>query len=298
MFVLAHLSDVHLAPLPSINPLELISKRGLGFLNWLRRRHRMHRREVLDALVADLKAQSYDHIAFTGDLVNLSLSNEFPRSRQWLEGLGTPDKVTFVPGNHDTYVRAALGKPEQYWGDYMRGDAGESFPFVRKRRNVALIGLSTSLPTLPLAATGRLHSRQLEKLGPILDALGNEGFFRVIMIHHPPVQDAHHFRRLVDAAEVRDVLRKHGAELVLHGHHHEQSLVWLTGPRFSIPCVGAPSASNAPDRGDDPAGYNLYEIDGEPGEWRCTLVARGMSPSTTNPASMTITETMRTELAN
>ena len=186
-----------------------------------------------------------------------------------------------------------LGKPEQYWGDYMRGDAGESFPFVRKRGNVALIGLSTSLPTLPLAATGRLHSGQLEKLGPILDTLGKEGFFRVIMIHHPPVQDAHHFRRLVDAAELRDALREYGAELVLHGHHHEQSLVWLTGPRFSIPCVGVPSASNAPDRGDDPAGYNLYEIDGEPGEWRCTLIARGMSRDST-----TIAETMRRELAN
>lgn len=293
MLILAHLSDVHLPPLPSINPLELISKRGLGFLNWLRKRHRIHRREVLDALVADLKAQRYDHIAFTGDLVNLSLSSEFPRSRQWLETLGTPDNVSFVPGNHDTYVRVVLGKPEQYWGDYMRGDAGESFPFVRKRGHVAIIGLSTSLPTLPLAATGRLHSGQLEKLGPILDALGKEGLFRVIMIHHPPVQDAHHFRRLVDAAELRDVLRKHGAELVLHGHHHEQSLVWLTGPRFSIPCVGVPSASNTPDHGDHPAGYNLYEIDGEPGEWHCTLVARSMSAG-----SMTITETMRQELAN
>lgn len=293
MLVLAHLSDVHLAPLPSINPLELISKRGLGFLNWLRKRHRIHRREVLDALIADLKAQKHDHTAFTGDLINLSLATEYPASRAWLEQLGLPKDVTFVPGNHDTYVRAVLGKPEQYWGDYMRGDAGESFPFVRKRGNVAIIGLSTSLPTLPLAATGQLHSGQLEKLGLILDALGKDGFFRVIMIHHPPVDDAHHFRRLVDAAELRDLLRKNGAELVLHGHHHEQSLVWLTGPRFSIPCVGVPSASNAPDRGDHPAGYNLYEIDGGPGEWQCTLIARGMSAGST-----AITETMRTELAN
>ena len=52
MFVLAHLSDGHLAPLPVPNPFELASKRGLGFLNWLRKRHRIHRREVLDALVA------------------------------------------------------------------------------------------------------------------------------------------------------------------------------------------------------------------------------------------------------
>lgn len=293
MFVLAHLSDVHLAPLPVPNPLELASKRGLGFLNWLRKRHRIHRREVLDAIVGDLKAQNSDHVAFTGDLVNLSLTSEFPRSRQWLEALGTPDRVTFVPGNHDTYVRAVLGKPEQYWGEYMRGDAGESFPFVRRRGPMAIVGLSTSLPTLPLAATGRLHSGQIEKLGPILDALGREGLFRVIMIHHPPVQDAHHFRRLIDAAELREVLRARGAELVLHGHHHEQSLVWLAGPGFNIPCVGVPSASNAPDRGDDPAGYNLYEIGGEPGEWRCTLIARGMGHGST-----VIGETMRMELTN
>jgi 3',5'-cyclic AMP phosphodiesterase CpdA len=293
MFVLAHLSDVHLAPLPSINPLELVSKRGLGFLNWLRKRRGIHRRDVLDAVVTDLKAQKYDHIAFTGDLINLSLTNEYDPARAWLEQLGPARDVTFVPGNHDTYVRAALGKPEQYWGDSMRGDAGESFPFVRRRRKVALVGLSTSLPTLPLAATGRLHSGQLKKLGPILDALGREGLFRVIMIHHPPVQDAHHFRRLVDAEALRETLRKHGAELVLHGHHHEQALVWLAGPHFNIPCVGVPSASNAPDRDDDPAGYNLYEIDGEAGAWRCTAIMRAMSRG-----SMTITETMRTELAD
>ena len=67
-----------------------------------------------------------------------------------------------------------------------------------------------------------------------------------------------------------EVLRKHGAELVLHGHHHVSSLVWLSGPRYTIPCVGVPSASCARGYHDDPAGYNLYEIDGEPGAWRCT----------------------------
>jgi hypothetical protein len=39
--------------------------------------------------------------------------------------------------------------------------------------------------------------------------------------------------------------------------------------------VGVPSASGAPGHRDDPAGYNLYEIDGAPGAWRCTLVTRG-----------------------
>ena len=88
----------------------------------------------------------------------------------------------------------------------MRGDDGESFPFVRRRGPVALIGLSTSLPTLPLAATGRLHGDQLARLGELLAKLKREQMFRVVLIHHPPVEGAHYFRRLTNAGALRDVL--------------------------------------------------------------------------------------------
>ena len=278
MFVLAHLSDPHLAPLPTPNPLELLSKRGLGFINWLRKRRRIHRPEVLARIVADVKARAPDHIAVTGDLVNLSLSTEFALGRAWLERLGKPADVTFVPGNHDAYVRSVAGHAQRHWGDFMRGDQGEAFPFVRRRRPVALIGLSTSLPTLPLAATGRLHGDQLARLGDILSRLESEGAFRVVLIHHPPTAGDNYFRRLVDAAALRDVLRQHGAELVLHGHHHVASLISLPGPRANIPCFGVPSASAAPGHHDDPAAYNLYEISGKPGAWHCTAIARGLIP--------------------
>jgi 3',5'-cyclic AMP phosphodiesterase CpdA len=276
MFVLAHLSDVHLAPLPRPNPFELLSKRGLGYINWLRKRHKVHRPNILSKVVADLKAHAPDHIAFTGDLVNLSLTNEFEPARAWLETLGAPDAVTMVPGNHDAYVRAAAAFAQRHWSKYMLGDANENFPFVRRRGPIALVGLSTSLPTAPLAATGSLHSGQLERLGGILAALGREQIFRVVLIHHPPVEGAHHFRRLRDAAAMREILRQHGAELVLHGHHHQSLLAWLPGPQSRIPVAGVPSASGAAGFHDEPAGYNLYEIDGEPGAWRCTLVARGL----------------------
>jgi 3',5'-cyclic AMP phosphodiesterase CpdA len=276
MFTLAHLSDPHLAPLPRINPIELMSKRGLGYINWLRKRRLIHRADMLDAVVADLKDQSPDHVAVTGDLVNLSLTSEFAPARAFLERLGTPDLVSLVPGNHDAYVQAAIGFSTRDWGDYMRGDRGEGFPFVRRRGPLALVGLSTSLPTLPLAATGRLHGDQLMRLGDVLSALERDRAFRIVLIHHPPVQGVSRLRRLTDAAALREVLRKRGAELVLHGHHHGASLVWLAGPWSAIPCVGVPSASGAPERRhDEPAGYNLYEIDGVPGSWRCTLVARG-----------------------
>jgi hypothetical protein len=39
--------------------------------------------------------------------------------------------------------------------------------------------------------------------------------------------------------------------------------------------VGVPSASGAPERHDEPAGYNLYVIEGAWGAWRCTMVSRG-----------------------
>ena len=77
MFRLAHLSDPHLGPMPPARLTELLGKRAIGYANWKRRRHMIHRRDVLAQLVADLHAQNPDHIAVTGDLVNLALEAEF-----------------------------------------------------------------------------------------------------------------------------------------------------------------------------------------------------------------------------
>jgi 3',5'-cyclic AMP phosphodiesterase CpdA len=277
MFVLAHLSDPHLGPLPRPKLSELVGKRGLGYLNWLRKRRSIHSPDVLAAIVADLHARTPDHIAVTGDLINLSLTSEFAPARAWLDRLGRPSDVTFVPGNHDAYVRAAAAHAERDWRHYMRGDGSESFPFVRRRGPLALIGLSSSLPTLPLAATGRLGHGQLERFAAVLDNLKHEKLFRVVLVHHSPVSTpTEYFRRLTDARPFRAALNQHGAELVLHGHHHVHSLVWLAGPNGRIPAVGVPSASGALEHHDDPAGYNLYEISGVPSAWRCTAIARGL----------------------
>ena len=278
MFVLAHVSDIHLAPLPTPRLSELISKRGLGYINWLRKRRAIHRADVLATVVADLKAQSPDHIAVTGDLINLSLSNEFAPALAWLETLGLSAICQRHPGQSR---RLRAGAPRtlavEQWGGYMRGDLGESFPYVRKRGPLALIGLSTSLPTAPLSATGLLFGDQIERLAELLPRLKRAQAFRVVLIHHPPTEGAHHFRRLTNAGALRDVLREHGTELVLHGHHHEASLHWLPGPQSRVPVIGVPSASGAPGRAhDEPAGYNLYAIEGAWGAWRCTLIRRSL----------------------
>jgi 3',5'-cyclic AMP phosphodiesterase CpdA len=286
MFVLAHLSDPHLAPIPTPRARELASKRGLGFINWYRGRHAIHRPEVLELIERDLAAREVDHIAVTGDLVNLALTAEFAAAHQWLARLGAPERVTVVPGNHDAYVRAAAAHPLRYWGDYMRGDgdgpisapgAAAHFPFVRKRGPAALIGLSTAVPTGPLMATGRLGADQLMRLADVLDALGRQGHFRVVLIHHPPVSRLRqHLKRLIDAGPLRRVIAQHGAELVLHGHAHVHLLTWLDGPNGRVPAMGVPSASAAADPHGHPAAYNLYAIERANDGWRCEAVTRGV----------------------
>ena len=277
MFVLAHLSDPHLGPIATPRLAELANKRGLGLINWYRKRHRHHCRDVLDAIVRDMHAQAPGHIAVTGDLVNISLDAEFASAARWLEQVGTPHDVTLVPGNHDAYIRRASGSAALHWRDYMRGDDGATFPFVRRRGSLAIVALTTSLPTGPFMATGRLGGEQLARLAGILAALAREPVFRVVLIHHPPVPNrGHTMKRLIDAPLLRALLAQHGAELLLHGHNHEQQLMWLGGPRGRIPAVGVPSASAIISGHDEPAAYNLYSIAGGPGAWHCEMVSRGL----------------------
>jgi len=275
MFTLAHLSDVHLSPLPRPRPAELLNKRGLGFINWLRGRRLAHSAEALDAIAHDIKLCRADHIAVTGDLVNLSLEAEYKRARALLERLGPPRNVTFVPGNHDIYVRGTEQWPAKYWGDYMRGDDGlEHFPFLRRRGDVALIALSTALPTGPLLATGKLGQRQISRFAELLDQ--TRGLFRVVLIHHPPQSPPRRYlRRLIDATDFRAVLAAKGAELLLHGHDHRRALVWLDGPNRRFPSVGVASASLRREHGsENAAGYNLFHIDGTADAWHCEMISR------------------------
>jgi 3',5'-cyclic AMP phosphodiesterase CpdA len=276
-FVLAHLSDIHLAPLPTPRRRELIGKRLTGFINWRRARRFIHDRSTLDALVADLKGQRVDHTAVTGDICNLALPQEFPLGRRWLDTLGSPQDVTVVPGNHDIYVPIGAQLSEREWGPFMRGDAGETFPFVRRRGPLALIGLNTGVPTAPFRATGRLGYDQLAALPAILDQTKEQGCFRVVLVHHPPVSNAGRSKRLTDAAALLAALAGHGAELVLHGHDHLHMINWLAGPNGTrIPAVGVHSASAAVATHPDSAAYHLFEIGREAGKWRCELTSRGL----------------------
>jgi 3',5'-cyclic AMP phosphodiesterase CpdA len=338
--VLAHLSDPHLGPLPEPAVRELASKRLFGYINWRRSRRRLHRRDTLDAITRDLHGKEPDHVAITGDLVNIALPAEFAHARHWLETLGAPADVSVVPGNHDAYVAAAGLHRDEHWSPYMAGDnalcsapspqsksavadfdhsidgpkpaytrfrlgegrgggsggcgttvprglnptpspkGGEKilFPYLRRRGPVALIGVSTAIATPPLMATGKIGEQQIACIAKMLDDLRAENLFRVVMIHHPPLPSARH-KCLIDAVAFQRALAAAGAELVIHGHDHVRSLVWIAGNGGRIPVIGVPSASASASTKKRAGAYNLYLIGGSYGAWSCEVVSRGLRPS-------------------
>jgi 3',5'-cyclic AMP phosphodiesterase CpdA len=277
-FTLAHLSDPHLPPLPAPTLRELAGKRALGYLNWTRNRRKVHRREVLDALMSDMQAQTPNHIAITGDLVNLALEAEFEPARTWLESVGTTDRVTVIPGNHDAYVRATQDRFAEVWRDYLGSDEasdGVTFPSLRRRGLLALISLSSAVPTPPLMATGWLGRSQLDALDRILARLAAEQAFRVLLVHHPLRSDSR-TKRLTDSSELLALLNRHGVELILHGHDHVHSTIWIDGPAGKIPAVGVPSASAVAHGRYPAAAYNLFSIAREGAAWRCEQTVRSI----------------------
>lgn len=288
MFRLAHVSDVHLGPLPDVTYRDLASKRMVGYVNWQRNRRHIMQDGVIGSIVADIKAEGVDHLAVTGDLVNLALDGEIELAKLWLETLGSADDVSVVPGNHDAYVPGAFDKVCRFWGAWMTGDGQNApadrhaFPYMRVRDGVALIGVSSARATAPFMANGFFREDQSHRLGALLDKAAKQGLFRVVMIHHPPVRGAvAQHKRLFGIGNFQKTISRHGAELVLHGHSHDPTLYWIGGKgKQTVPVVGVAAGGQAVGGSHAAAQWNLLEISGEPEAWSLRLIRRGLSGPT------------------
>ncbi len=287
---IAHLSDIHLAPLAAFWPNYWNAKRFLGFANWMMRRRRSHLRAVVDLLVADLRHQGVDHIAVTGDLVNIGLPQEYETALLWLHTLGPADRVSVVPGNHDIYTRLRRHSGVGRWARYMESDEwgarlapgpGPRFPYIRRiGQSIALVGLNSAVPTPPGIASGEVGAEQIGQCRELLRELGRMKMFRVVMIHHPPlVAQIRPGRDLKDAPALERALVDAGAELVIHGHNHRDMVKWRTTPAGPMAVVGIASGSIGRVHRHEPlARYNLYRIApaaaGRP--WSVELIGRGI----------------------
>lgn len=288
-FTIAHVSDPHLASVGHFAKSDFFSKRLLGYLRWKVKRHAEHNSDFISLLHRDLEQTKPDHIAITGDLSQLGLPIEFKMAHDWLQSLGRGKKITLIPGNHDTYVNTDWQKTFVHWLDYMTSDVQEPpphlitnlkglFPTLRIRQRIALIGVNTAQPTGLHLATGTMGADQLEKLETILKQLADKHLFRIILIHHPPVQGLVSRRRsLTDATSLRVLVKRYGVELVLFGHTHSTCQGSLETPSGYIPAIGAPSISSLTAQEKRLSRYNLYTISSTAGIWRVHLEERVFS---------------------
>jgi 3',5'-cyclic AMP phosphodiesterase CpdA len=276
-FALAHFSDLHLGPLPAGAAFHAFrAKRVLGALSWHLRRKKLHRADIAEALLQDIHTQAPDHVAFTGDAANVASPLEFPRLRQWMDRLGTPDWLSYTPGNHDAYVKVPYEQGLKVFEPFMTSDmrSDDMFPFVRLRRNVALIGLNSAIPRPFHSAQGRLGQPQRERLRQRLAELRGKGFYRVVMIHHPPAPGlATKYRSLMDAAALKDILCEQQAELVIYGHNHRRELHWLQDGETRLPAIAVPSATMS-EANHHPSEWNCYEISRVGGHWQTQVKIR------------------------
>jgi 3',5'-cyclic AMP phosphodiesterase CpdA len=166
-------------------------------------------------------------------------------------------------------------------GEALFSTPATRFPFVRRFGDVAIVALSSAIPTMPFIAAGRVGAAQRALLAEILTELRRQNLFRAVLIHHPPLRDqAGWHRGLRDAIKFADVLKRHGAELVLHGHNHAQTVHELETATGTAILVGVPSASEAVEGGVPAARYNEYSIARVDGGWRVAMVGRSV---TANP---------------
>jgi 3',5'-cyclic AMP phosphodiesterase CpdA len=273
MFRLAHVTDLHFRSFAGAVPRDFWSKRALGALNLVVNRLREHRMELLEKLRVDLCAQRPDHLVLTGDLSNIALAGEWRAALGWIEKCGMkPESVTVIPGNHDVYTCDVVKSRafELLFGPYQTRnlEPQNHYPFTQLRGQIAFVGVNSALPTGDWGAWGLIGSDQLARLEAVLGAAELRGITRIVLVHHPPVVHKHGERRnLRDRDAFAAVISRVGAELVLHGHDHEDQRATLIGPAgVRVPVVGAGSASYAGGH-ERRARYSLYEIDASAITW-------------------------------
>lgn len=270
---IVQISDLHvLSPLGAEWRRAVFNKRITGFANVIRERGRVYREEYL-RLVLD-EAKSADHVLVTGDITNLALESEYERSREMLDEIAEHAEVTVIPGNHDIYLPENLTDQrfERTFSDFMISDIPElsieipagSYPFVKLRGPLAIIGLSTAVPRPPFIASGLIGSAQLSAFRRVLAHPEVSARTPIILIHHDPLDSPSDFDQvlsgLIDAPAFRGAIHHLASGLVLYGHLHVRKRMVMPTEAGKLEVICASGGSLDHENINVRAGLNSYEF--------------------------------------
>lgn len=264
----AHISDLHLLDLAGAVPFRLFNKRATGYANIRFKRGAIHKREPVFLAAERFRELGVNHVVVSGDVSNLALEKEFELVRSFLDTLPlSVSDVTIVPGNHDTYTRGAhqSRRFETFFAPYLESDVnfgGAPFPVLKLRGNVAIVGLSTAVPRLPLVAAGEIGAFQLGLFERAIARPELAGKTLLVVQHHPPHNPKSPLKTYLEGLRDADreiaVLGSTKSAVIVHGHLHRRVRRRL-GPH--IESIGATSASLLDPRPERGAGFNLYDFD-------------------------------------
>jgi len=263
-----HFSDVHLTAHPlGWRKRDAFGKRLVGYTNIKllgRGRRFRYAAQVVDALMAQAKRESYDCMIFSGDATKLAFESEFALAAQRL-GVGDPafPQAIAVPGNHDYYIRRCVraGYFEKYFAPWLQGERvdGETYPFARKVGHAWLIALNSSNhPYFNWNASGVVGRAQLKRLKRLCAKLDPGP--RILVTHYPlrtakgkPERRSH---RLLDHREALATAIECRVSLWLHGHIHSP-FVLQPSAQIPFPVICAGSATQV-----HRFAHNEYELEG------------------------------------
>jgi 3',5'-cyclic AMP phosphodiesterase CpdA len=233
-------------------------KRKSGYLSWQRKRRHIHVKPVLDQLCNSVSEEQADVIMLTGDLVHIGLEEEIKEAKHWLESLGTPEQVMFVPGNHDVYAHDSWTHIRRYWSKYLppsQDDPVCGYPVQRTCDGVDLIGLSTACVTPVFSARGAMGAAQRLRFKRMLENQNYENF-RCWLIHHPPVSGLTKWRKaLKDVSVMTQCVDQYSPDLIVYGHTHKNSeLIRKVGGHDSYIYSTASASSSSS------ASYRIFDI--------------------------------------
>jgi 3',5'-cyclic AMP phosphodiesterase CpdA len=265
MTLIAQVSDLHLGPVPFPAPWPL--KPVLGWINWARQPD-VHDNALFAASANAVAAAMPDHVAVTGDLIELGLDSEWRAAGEALARFGPPGRVSWAPGNHDVYTAGAVQRAARAMAPWLGAASGAEkdlrrhFPRLDIVGEAAIVTLCSGLPTWLFSAEGALGALQLARLDRMLAGIDRDRHLPIIAVHHPPVApDLSRLKRLRDADRLLALLARHRCPLVLHGHLHKACRTEWRSAAHVVTGLGAASASATGRGGDDPASFNLIKVE-------------------------------------
>ncbi|HQC51705.1 MAG TPA: metallophosphoesterase [Lentisphaeria bacterium] len=227
---IVHFSDLHLGVFPPAI-FSLPAKCFLGAANYWLHRRRHFRPEMIARLAERLPALAPDLVICTGDLVNISIPEEFALARKQLQPIldWAGERFVYVPGNHDAYVDDPRCQ-EALEQTFFQLNSGRwqlsELPAILRHGDVVLLLINGARPASFWLSNGSLNETDQARINALLQEPRRPNEIRLGVCHFPVLSSNGNslglgwLRGLDGGDSIRRHLQQREIDVLLCGHIH------------------------------------------------------------------------------